>query len=39
MDIALLSKMIKEIILDEDEVTLPGIGTFIAEIVPSTFSD
>lgn len=39
MDIALLSKMIKEIILDEDELTLPGIGTFIAEIVPSTFSD
>ena len=39
MDIALLSKMIREIILDEDEVTLPGIGTFIAEIVPSTFSD
>ena len=39
MDIALLSKMIKEIILDEDEVTLPGIGTFIAEIVPSSFSD
>ena len=39
MDIALLSKMVSEIILDEDEVTLPGIGTFIAEIVPSTFSD
>ena len=39
MDIALLSKMIKEIVLDEDAVTLPGIGTFIAEVVPSTFSD
>ena len=39
MDIALLSKMIKEIVLDEDEVTLPGIGTFIAEVVPSSFSD
>ncbi len=39
MDIALLSKMIKEIMQDEDELTLPGIGTFIAEIVPSTFSD
>jgi nucleoid DNA-binding protein len=39
MDIALLSKMIKEIVLDEDEVTLPGIGTFIAEGVPSSFSD
>ncbi len=39
MDIALLSKMIKEIVLDEDAVTLPGIGTFIAEVVPSTYSD
>lgn len=39
MDIDLLSKMIKEIILDSDEVTLPGVGTFVAEVVPSTFSD
>lgn len=39
MDIDLLSKMIKELILDTDEVTLPGVGTFVAEIVPSTFSD
>lgn len=39
MDIDLLSKMIKELILDKDEVALPGVGTFVAEIVPSTFSD
>lgn len=39
MDIDLLSKMIKEIILDRDEVTLPGVGTFVAEVVPSSFSD
>ncbi|MCQ2147190.1 MAG: hypothetical protein MJZ16_06700 [Bacteroidales bacterium] len=39
MDIDLLSKMVKELILDNDEVTLPGVGTFVAEIVPSTFSD
>lgn len=39
MDIDLLSKMIKELILDTDEVALPGVGTFVAEIVPSTFSD
>lgn len=39
MDIDLLSKMVKELILDNDEVALPGIGSFIAEIVPSVFSD
>ncbi|MDD6252812.1 MAG: hypothetical protein PUA96_01985 [Bacteroidales bacterium] len=39
MDIDLLSKMVKVIILDKDEVTLPGVGTFVAELVPSTFSD
>lgn len=39
MDIDLLSKMVKEIILDNDEVTLPGVGTFVAEVVPSSFSD
>ena len=39
MDIDLLSKMVKELILDNDEVYLPGIGSFVAELVPSTFSD
>ena len=39
MDIDLLSKMLKELILDKDEVSLPGIGSFVAELVPSTFSD
>lgn len=39
MDIDLLSKMILELILDNDEVTLPGVGTFVAEVMPSTFSD
>lgn len=39
MDIDLLSKMVKELILDNDKVVLPGLGTFVAEIVPSTFSD
>lgn len=39
MDIDLLSKIVKELILDNDEVALPGIGSFIAEIVPSVFSD
>ena len=39
MDIDLLSKMVKELILDNDEVALPGVGTFVAEMVPSSFSD
>ena len=39
MDIDLLSKMVKELILDNDRVVLPGLGSFVAEVVPSTFSD
>lgn len=39
MDIDLLSKMVKELILDNDKVVLPGLGCFVAEIMPSTFSD
>ena len=31
--------MVGELILDNDEVALPGVGTFVAEIMPSTFSD
>lgn len=31
--------MVKELILDKDEVSLPGVGTFVAEMVPSVFSD
>lgn len=34
-----MSKMVKELILDRDRVVLPGLGAFVAEIVPSTFSD
>ena len=39
MDIDLLSKMIKELILENDRVVLPGLGCFVAEMVPATFSD
>lgn len=39
MDIDLLAKMVKEAILDYDAVTLPGVGCFVAELMPSTFSD
>ena len=39
MDIDLLSRMISELIVDHDQVGLPGVGTFVAEMVPATFSD
>ena len=39
MDTPLLSKMVKELILENDAVTLPGIGTFVAELVGASFSD
>lgn len=39
MDIDLLSKMVRQLILEHDKVFLPGLGAFVAEIVPSTFSD
>lgn len=34
-----MAKMVGELILDNDEVSLPGVGTFVAEVMPSTFSD
>jgi len=39
MDVALLAGMIAELIADHDQVGLPGMGTFVAEVVPATFSD
>ena len=39
MNIDLLSKMVKELIPDQDRVVLPGLGSFVAEVMPSTFSD
>ena len=39
MDIDLLSKMVKDLIMDNDEVTLPLLGTFVAEVVPASFAD
>ena len=39
MDIALVSKMIGELLLDHEEVGLPGLGAFMAELVPASFSD
>ena len=39
MDIDLLAKMVREIMMDHDSVTLPGLGSFAAEVIPATFSD
>ena len=39
MDIDLLSRMVGELIVKYDQVGLPGVGTFVAEMVPATFSD
>jgi len=39
MDVDILSKLLKDIVLVQDRVSLPGLGTFYTEIIPSTFSD
>ena len=39
MDIDLLARMVKELIISHDQVGLPGVGTFVAEMVPASFSD
>lgn len=39
MNTTLLSRMIKELALTHDRITLPGLGVFAAEFVPASFSD
>lgn len=39
MDINQLSTLVRSQILDSDEVLVPGLGTFRAEVVPAAFSD
>ncbi|MDX9781561.1 MAG: hypothetical protein RBT35_01125 [Bacteroidales bacterium] len=39
MDIELISELLIELIMDNDRVSLPGMGSFIAEPAPSVFSD
>lgn len=39
MDIDLLAKLIREIALEHDEISLPEVGTFVAELSPAVFSD
>ena len=34
-----MAKMVGELILENDEVALPGVGTFVAELVGASFSD
>ena len=39
MDLELLSRMVGELLIEYDQVGLPGVGTFVAEMVPASFSD
>ncbi|MBO4465290.1 MAG: hypothetical protein J5748_01250 [Bacteroidales bacterium] len=39
MDINQLSSLVRSLVLDSDEVVVPGLGTFRAEVVPASFSD
>lgn len=39
MDIALFSKIVKSLLSENDSVAIPGLGTFVAEDVPASFSD
>ena len=39
MDIQQLSTMVRDLILQQDKVVIPGLGVFTAELVPASFSD
>ncbi|MFA7034243.1 MAG: hypothetical protein WC166_06280, partial [Bacteroidales bacterium] len=39
MEISLFSKSIKHLIVESDRVDIPGLGTFVAEMMPASFSD
>jgi len=39
MDLITLSKLLRELLLTHDRVSLPGMGSFLAELAPSVFSD
>lgn len=39
MDVEFLSRMIGELMLDHDTLGLPGLGSFVAEEMPASFSD
>ena len=39
MEIALFSKCIKDLIVENDRVDVPYLGTFVAEMMPASYSD
>ena len=39
MDVHLLSRLLKELIIDNDRIALPGMGYFQAEPMPAYFSE
>jgi hypothetical protein len=39
MEIETLSRLLRDLLLVNDRVSLPGMGSFIAELAPSVFSD
>lgn len=39
MNVELLAKMIGQLVVDYDRVSLPGVGTFYVELMPASFSD
>lgn len=39
MNINILSELLRELVMEHDRVSLPGMGSFIAEHAPSVFSD
>ena len=39
MNVELLAKMIGQLVVDYDKVSLPGVGTFYVELMPASFSD
>ena len=39
MDIELLSSLVRKLILESDEVAVPGLGTFATSLVGASFSD
>lgn len=39
MDVNLLADLLRELIIENDRVSLPGMGSFVSETAPSVFSD
>lgn len=39
MNVELLAKMIGQLVVDYDRVSLPGVGTFYVELMPASFTD